>query len=361
MRVLSSNMDKTAPDPTVAAITGQMELSVRDAAASVLVALLFGFLVRRWVKRTPRVMARDTRRGHRWSHTGMFSQPSYCNICESLLMTSRGAFCDACGVCACPTCVRPANKQLTCKAVTSREASHKHHWVQGNLPFDSTCEVCDSSVGDSPELTGQRCCWCHRTIHDQCRKNISEVCDLGEFSQYIVPPTCVKVRATTTVPRRLTVAQVSRPATSTGAGADKPWTPLIVLGNRKSGSTDAEQVLSAFRRYLNPAQVVDLGDQRPEDGLEWCHLVGPERCRVLVAGGDGTVDWVLNAIENLKLQPPPAVGILPLGTGNDLSRVLGSGEAYVEVDPEQVLRRLQRAEVINVDRWLVRGWSLNRP
>ena len=49
-------------------------------------------------------------------------------------------------------------------------------------------------------------------------------------------------------------------------------------------------------------QVVDLGDQRPEDGLEWCHLVGSERCRVLVAGGDGTVDWVLNAIENLQLQ-----------------------------------------------------------
>ena len=57
----------------------------------------------------------------------------------------------------------------------------------------------------------------------------------------------------------------------------------------------------------------------------------------------------------MPLQPPPAVGILPLGTGNDLSRVLGSGEAYVEVDPERVLRRLQRATVINVDRWLVRG------
>ena len=53
---------------------------------------------------------------------------------------------------------------------------------------------------------------------------------------------------------------------------------------------------------MSVRQVVDLGDQRPEDGLEWCHLVGPERCRVLVAGGDGTVDWVLNAIENLQLQ-----------------------------------------------------------
>lgn len=47
------------------------------------------------------------------------------------------------------------------------------------------------------------------------------------------------------------------------------------------------------------------------------------------------------------------MGILPLGTGNDLSRVLGSGEAYTEVSPERVMRRLTRAQVINVDRWLV--------
>ncbi|XP_037094231.1 diacylglycerol kinase epsilon-like [Pollicipes pollicipes] len=276
----------------------EAEVSVRDAAASVLVALLVGFLVRRMLKRTPRVLTRDTRRGHRWSHTGMFSQPSYCNICESLLMTSQGAFCDACGVCACHPCVRSANKQLTCKAVTSRETSHKHHWVQGNLPFDSACEVCEAGVGDSPALVGLRCCWCQRTVHDECRRNMSEVCDLGEFAEFVVPPHCVKVRATRTVPRRLAISQVAEP----GAAANRDWTPLVVIGNRKSGNNDGEQVLSAFRRYLNPAQVVDLAEQRPEDGLEWCHLVGSERCRVLVAGGDGTVDWVLNAIDNLKLE-----------------------------------------------------------
>ena len=72
-------MDDAAADPTAAArgaAAATLELSVRDAAASVLVALLLGFLVRRWVKRTPRVLARDTRRGHRWCHTGMFSQVS---------------------------------------------------------------------------------------------------------------------------------------------------------------------------------------------------------------------------------------------------------------------------------------------
>ena len=49
------------------------------------------------------------------------------------------------------------------------------------------------------------------------------------------------------------------------------------------------------------------------------------------------------------------MGILPLGTGNDLSRVLGSGEACVEASPETVLARLRRATVVSIDRWLVRG------
>ncbi len=44
-------------------------------------------------------------------------------------------------------------------------------------------------------------------------------------------------------------------------------------------------------------------------------------CRILVAGGDGTVNWVLNGVAELKAACPdlaswsPAVAILPVGTG----------------------------------------------
>lgn len=60
--------------------------------------------------------------------------------------------------------------------------------------------------------------------------------------------------------------------------------------------------MSLFRRLLNPAQVVDLSERDPVAVLEWCRLLGKVTCTVLVAGGDGTIAWLLNAIHKLGLE-----------------------------------------------------------
>ena len=48
--------------------------------------------------------------------------------------------------------------------------------------------------------------------------------------------------------------------------------------------------------------------------------------RVIVCGGDGTVMWVVEELvkHQIDLTRCP-IGIIPFGTGNDFSRVLGWG------------------------------------
>lgn len=168
-------------------------------------------------------------------------------------MTCRGEFCESCGICVCTQCVKPANRQLVCKLISSRETTLKHHWIKGNLLFESVCAVCEEQCGDSPQLDDYRCCMCQRTVHTQCKENMAQVCDLGRFAAFVVAPNRVQVRSIRTVRgRRLMVSAVTTPPSGQ---FDKQWTPLIVIGNRRAGNNEGQQVLTAFRRYLNPAQV----------------------------------------------------------------------------------------------------------
>lgn len=60
--------------------------------------------------------------------------------------------------------------------------------------------------------------------------------------------------------------------------------------------------LNAEFIWMASLQVIDVHEIPPESGLEWCHLLPDVSFYVLVCGGDGTIGWVLNAIENLNLK-----------------------------------------------------------
>lgn len=75
-----------------------------------------------------------------------------------------------------------------------------------------------------------------------------------------------------------------------------------------------------------------------------------------MCGGDGTVGWVLGALEEIRHKlvcSEPSVAILPLGTGNDLGRVLRWGAGYSGEDPYSILVSVDEADDVLMDRWTI--------
>ena len=129
------------------------------------------------------------------------------------------------------------------------------------------------------------------------------------------------------------------------------FTPLLVFVNSRSGGGQGLELLRKFRARLGPLQVFDLNRGGPQPGLLLFEDV-PD-VRILVCGGDGTVGWVLSALDdNPRYQPKPPVAVLPLGTGNDLSRSLGWGPGYEgDESISLLLKQAAEAPVVTLDRW----------
>ncbi|XP_076649827.1 diacylglycerol kinase theta isoform X15 [Halictus rubicundus] len=131
--------------------------------------------------------------------------------------------------------------------------------------------------------------------------------------------------------------------------------PLLVFVNVKSGGCQGLQLISSFRKLLNPYQVFDLDNGGPLLGLYVFRHI--RDYKILVCGGDGTVGWVLQCLDNVGQDSEcssPACAVLPLGTGNDLARVLCWGTGYTgDEDPLNLLQDVIDAEESQLDRWTV--------
>ncbi|XP_016889456.1 diacylglycerol kinase eta [Cynoglossus semilaevis] len=284
---------------------------------------------------------------HNW-YACSHARPTFCNVCREALpgVTSHGLSCEVCKFKAHKRCaVRSTNN---CKWTTLASigndiiededgVSMPHQWLEGNLPVSAKCVVCDRNCGSVRRLQDWRCLWCKAIVHNSCKEQIGKVCPLGQCRVSIIPPTALNSIDSDGFWK----------ATSASCSS-----PLLVMVNSKSGDNQGVKFLRKFKQQLNPAQVFDLMNGGPELGLRLFQKF--VTFRVLVCGGDGSVGWVLSELDKLSLHKQCQLGVLPLGTGNDLARVLGWG-GLCDDDAQllQILEKLERATTKMLDRWSV--------
>ena len=92
------------------------------------------------------------------------------------------------------------------------------------------------------------------------------------------------------------------------------------------------------------------------DGMEKQILEALASTETLIAvGGDGTVSSVLSVMINSGYAKTVKIGLIPLGTGNDLARVLNLYKPYVDKGLLFLVRRLLTAQSQPFDIWKVNG------
>lgn len=129
---------------------------------------------------------------------------------------------------------------------------------------------------------------------------------------------------------------------------------FVALVNPKSGGNVGASLLSRFKEILDEERVYNLSeDGGPKRALvEHCQT---ENLRIIACGGDGTVGWILSVMDSMKSSFPrgrrPAIGIIPLGTGNDLSRSLNWGGKYSNKPLRKVLIDIAKSDIVSMDRW----------
>ena len=131
----------------------------------------------------------------------------------------------------------------------------------------------------------------------------------------------------------------------------------LVIVNPGSGGRHGPKLVTKFKEVLGDDRVCNILESK--DSLRKVlekHKEIPN-LKILACGGDGTVGWLLAEMDKIDFGPNrdtwPVVAVIPLGTGNDLSRALGWGGSHVSRPVEDVLKDIAEAEAVDLDRWTI--------
>lgn len=121
---------------------------------------------------------------------------------------------------------------------------------------------------------------------------------------------------------------------------------ILIIANPGSGKGDAPKYAEALEKVLmneeNPK--IDIRETTKEgDATEWAKAAKDEGYdTVICLGGDGTVNEVVNGL--MMVEEPPVFSFVPIGTANDLGRVLG-----FDMTPENAIEQFRNLELDKID------------
>lgn len=127
---------------------------------------------------------------------------------------------------------------------------------------------------------------------------------------------------------------------------------ILVIANPGSGKGDAPKYADKLSKILqkNYGSKVDIREtSKIEDAKNWAKSASSEDYdTVICLGGDGTVNQVINGL--MTAEKPPVFSFVPMGTANDLGRVLG-----FDMTPELALEQFENLEEDAIDIGQVNG------
>jgi len=109
--------------------------------------------------------------------------------------------------------------------------------------------------------------------------------------------------------------------------------PLLVITNSDAGNSDDETLATALAVLREHTSVEVQATSNPGELDGVLHRAASRR--IVVAGGDGSMHAVISALHRRNELRGAIVGLLPLGTGNDLARGVG-----IPLDIEEAARVL---------------------
>lgn len=145
---------------------------------------------------------------------------------------------------------------------------------------------------------------------------------------------------------------------------------VIAFVNSTSGGGKGKQVYNCLQKHLGNEYVIDLHScgpgQMPEDTL--LKYARDPKVRVLACGGDGTCGWIYSSLDKVwskilgmqkgrvhlshQFKDHLPLAIMPLGTGNDLSRQYNWGKQFQKYMTKQcMISAVESAALMGLDRW----------